>query len=385
MNILHLTSLLRAPLQHKEQENDILFQLALKLEKKYPGDNHYFIYLVPYSNLLFAVLRPKWKAYYQLIRCGNFVLNGKNIYVIGIPGFSRDLKLRKFFARLSLLLFRKRIRHIFAETKPDVLHAHSMRGDMELAEMLRKIYGVDFFVSARKLTPYSLQRIRSGKVLPRKILVMSAVAKQKAETIPKQNIQLIPHPVDEKFFIDAKISENSSEPLSLVSVCRLLKLKNIDIVIDVIGKNNLNVHYSIIGDGPEWVFLKDLINKYGLQKKIRLPGYFEHCKVIQELRKHALFIMPSYPETLGRVYFEAMASGIPVIAAKGTGVDGIIENGKQGYLVSHDDPEEIKNAIISFTQKSPDEKLKMKRAARELADHFRWDQTLEKYYRFYHE
>ena len=49
------------------------------------------------------------------------------------------------------------------------------------------------------------------------------------------------------------------------------------------------------------------------------------------------FVMPSYPEGLGIVYLEAMGEGCITIGTKGEGIDGIIRDGENGFLVERDD------------------------------------------------
>lgn len=385
MNILHFTSILPAPLTHKKRENDILYRLAKRMEQEHPGDRHVFLYLVPYSNLLLSLFKSRWKEYYHLIRKGSFDLKGMKVYVIGLPGFSRDIKLRPLFARLSFLLFRKSICRILQEVKPDIIHAHSMRGAMELAELLRRKFGVAFFVSGRQIHPNALQRIRTGRVQPCKILAMNELAKNRIHGATGKEVFMIPHPVDDDFFIIRNNAGKREGQVSLISVCRLLPLKNLRAVITAIVEGRLEANYTIVGDGPDRENLEALIKKHQLEERVKLSGHLPHHRVKEILGSFDLFVMPSYPETLGRVYFEAMAAGLPVVAARGTGVDGLIEHEKHGYLVDHQNPTELMSVLKTFILKPPNERLQMKQHALLLAKQFTWNSILQKHQRFYHE
>src|SRR5690606_14863696 len=129
-------------------------------------------------------------------------------------------------------------------------------------------------------------------------------------------INLIPHGIPEYFFSD-EIKNVSLSPIKFVVVCRLMKLKNIDKVIRALSLIKKDYLFHIYGEGNEKENLELLIKELKLGDKIQLRGSIKNDELPETLKKYNVFVMPSFPETLGRVYFEAMACGLPVIASKG--------------------------------------------------------------------
>ena len=58
--------------------------------------------------------------------------------------------------------------------------------------------------------------------------------------------------------------------------------------------------------------------------------------------------MPSYKETFGLVYAEAMSQGLPLIYTKGQGFDGFFEDGKVGYAVPAEDTRYIADRVMDI-------------------------------------
>lgn len=385
MNILHITSILPAPIAEKKRENDILLRIAKEYVKKYPDDAHEFIFLVPYSNATTAKLSDKWRGYYQLLKKGRFELDGFEINVVAVPGHKYDRGLRWFYALLGCWMGRERISKILARARPDIIHAHNMSHNMYLAERIRRRYGVNFLVTARNAELSSFNEINRKRINPSRIIAHSQLTARKCKQYVDVPVNLIPHPVDEDFYIDkSDISDDVSDVVRMVSICNLIPLKNIHNVIDALEQVDSKFTYTIFGDGPEKSRLVARAKAVNGGQSIIFQGYVNHESLPVELRRCDLFLMPSFPETLGRAFFEAMASGVPVVAAKGTGIDGMIENHVHGYLVEHDNVNDIKDAIGHYLSLSSDQRLEMKYKAAEFAQQYTWEQVLSDYRTVYH-
>jgi len=97
-----------------------------------------------------------------------------------------------------------------------------------------------------------------------------------------------------------------------------------------------------------------------------------HQKIAEEMYTHDIFIMPSYFETFGRVYFEAMAMGIPIICANNSGIFGIFKNREEGISVEHTRIEEIASEL-DFLISNEKERMSIGMKGKNLVENFTWE------------
>ena len=122
----------------------------------------------------------------------------------------------------------------------------------------------------------------------------------------------------------------------LLSVGELNKNKNHETVIKAIAKlNDQNIYHVICGQGGLELYLKDLINELGLDKRVKLLGYRRDIAEISKVSD--AFAFSSFREGLSVALMEAMASGLPIICSRIRGNTDLIEEDKGGFIVSSDD------------------------------------------------
>ena len=83
----------------------------------------------------------------------------------------------------------------------------------------------------------------------------------------------------------------------------------------------------------------------GFKKFFYFIGRLPRNSVFEELKEHHAFLMPSYNETFGLVFLEAMANGCIVLGAEGWGIDGIIVNNQNGFLCNPYNQSSISESI----------------------------------------
>ena len=125
--------------------------------------------------------------------------------------------------------------------------------------------------------------------------------------------------------------------LVITMACLLIPQKNVQPCLrafKALVDNGVRLTVHLHGDGPLKPAIARDIEKLGLTEVVRQHGFTPRAEVLKAMRASHLFLMPSAPETFGLVYLEAMASGCVVIGHKGWGIDGVVEDGVNGYVVA---------------------------------------------------
>lgn len=136
--------------------------------------------------------------------------------------------------------------------------------------------------------------------------------------------------------IERKIKKEKIHLLKIVFAGKLVKQKRIDVVIQALSriKNEVDFCFDIIGDGPAMNDLKLISKQCGINYNVVFHGKKSREEVSKYMSEADMFIMVSTNETLGLVYLEAMAQGCITVGSKGEGIDGILIDGKNGFLVN---------------------------------------------------
>ena len=173
-----------------------------------------------------------------------------------------------------------------------------------------------------------------------KIAARSPVLKQKAENIMpeiKNKTFTAFSGIEEKSFPISEIKPFNKNKIKISTAASLLKRKNIDIIIKALKSVNRNYILTIIGEGKERKHLENLVKKYNLSKRIHFTGQISREEVYSNLQDSDIFILLSNNETFGLVYLEALAANNIIIAKKNDGIDGILKDKENAFLINPDE------------------------------------------------
>lgn len=92
-----------------------------------------------------------------------------------------------------------------------------------------------------------------------------------------------------------------------------------------------NVHFTIVGDGPDRYNLEEDVKKSGLEKYVTFVGVSQN--VDEYLYRSDAYILVSEDEGLPMAIIEAMRASLPIVSTPVGGIPEMVENGKNGLLI----------------------------------------------------
>lgn len=176
--------------------------------------------------------------------------------------------------------------------------------------------------------------------------------------------------VDTKFFSPNKIYQK--EKFEILFVAGVRHLKGIKDLVEVFNKLNLDdATLTIVGGrGDALSYVKE-----NLSSKIKYIPHVDHNELKSIYQNSSIFVLPTYMDSFGQVIFEAMSCGTPVITTTHSGGPGIIIDNQNGFIISPNNQEALKDRILFFYH-NRDEVERMGRNARKSVETLTW----EKYY-----
>lgn len=109
----------------------------------------------------------------------------------------------------------------------------------------------------------------------------------------------------------------AAEPVDVLFAGRLIKEKNVDLLIraiDVLSATVPDIQGVIVGEGPERIPLKNLVRRLGLETNVEFVDFHDsHDVIISKMKSSEVFVLPSRREGFGMTVLEALACGTPIV------------------------------------------------------------------------
>ena len=151
--------------------------------------------------------------------------------------------------------------------------------------------------------------------------------------------------------------EPRSENL-IMFIGRVTSEKQIDKLIKAFAllDPSLEAKLEIVGGGELEGDLRHLAESLGVTDRVQFDSYVSTEFLRSALTRATVFAMPSIAELQSIATMEALASGLPVVAANAMALPHLVHNGENGYLFEPGDVEEFA-ARLTDVLTMPEERL----------------------------
>lgn len=156
----------------------------------------------------------------------------------------------------------------------------------------------------------------------------------------------------EAFIQEFNLPDNAKVAAIVGRINAIKGQKHFVLALEKIIKQDENVFGIIVGDafaGQEWrvAELENFIHERGLENYIKLCGFRKDINELYQIIN--VLILPSIQyDSFPTVVLEAMSCGIPTIAYKCGGVEEMIINDKNGYLITQGDFDELSKKLAEI-------------------------------------
>jgi phosphatidylinositol alpha 1,6-mannosyltransferase len=150
---------------------------------------------------------------------------------------------------------------------------------------------------------------------------------------------------------------------------RVVMEKGLDIFTDAVrafATHGFKYHVLVIGEGPARSWFEEQL------PEAIFTGQLTGNELSRALASADVFFNPSITEAFGNVTLEAMACGLPVIAADATGATNLVRTGFTGTLGDGTDPDEFAEALANYAR-NPEIRRRHGSAGLEVAKTMDWD------------
>ena len=169
----------------------------------------------------------------------------------------------------------------------------------------------------------------------------------------------------------------------LVHISNFRPVKRVMDVVKVFERvrKQIPARLVMVGDGPDRMEAESYCREMGIASEVRFTG--KQLDVGAVLACSDLFLLPSATESFGLAALEAMAYGVPVVAASVGGIPEVVREGVDGFLRPLGDVEAMAQAAVTIL-KDPALHARMSASARKHAlGDFAEDPVVDRYEALY--
>ncbi|WJL94348.1 glycosyltransferase [Microbacterium sp. ET2] len=148
-------------------------------------------------------------------------------------------------------------------------------------------------------------------------------------------------------------------------VGRLTSEKHIDVLLNAVATLDpaLDVSVDIVGGGDQRKNLENLTAQLGLTDRVTFHGHASEEDLRAIYSRASVFAIASIAELQSIATMEAMASGLPIVAANAVALPHLVRDGENGYLFEPGNVAEMADKLTAVLTATPEERQRMQQAS----------------------
>lgn len=274
--------------------------------------------------------------------------------------FDNSRRIKSFLSAIPRLF------RLFKKISPDVIHSN-LFDDAVPALIAAKLAGIRGRVITKQDTYYHWNYARKAIIfdkLNNKLATdIVAVSKEAADFVlqkegaEKDRVRIIHHgislsqsrTIDEKTMADLREKFNLKDKFVIGTVARFIDWKGYKYIIEAAAKlvsAHPELHFLLIGEGPQKLEIQKLIEQKNLANYVTLAGWVNKKDIPSAYAIMNCYLHAAFQEPFGFVIAEAMVNGLPVVStATGAALDAI-KHKENGYLVDYENIHNLHEGIL---------------------------------------
>jgi glycosyltransferase involved in cell wall biosynthesis len=165
----------------------------------------------------------------------------------------------------------------------------------------------------------------------------------------------------------------------ILGVGRLVPQKGFDVLLEAFAITEVpGMRLVIAGEGFERENLVRRAAELGIVDRVDLVGAVGRKQLVALMLGATAFALPSRGEAFGIALLEAMAAGVPAVAAASGGVPEMARDGENAIVVDVENPGALSFALARLID-DPELRAKLSAGGRKTARELAWTRIVERY------
>lgn len=171
----------------------------------------------------------------------------------------------------------------------------------------------------------------------------------------------------------------------ILFVGRVTGEKQIDVLLKAVAllDPQLKTQVEIVGGGDQKRNLENLADALGIRNRVTFTGYVTDAELRAAYTRATVFAMPSIAELQSIATMEAMASGLPIVAANAMALPHLVHDTENGYLFEPSNPDDLAAKLTTVLTASPEELNALKNESLKLIEAHDINRTLNTFESLY--